>query len=57
MIDLLSGWKGFIMAMFFMVKGDKDYLLEWLLVGQKHDCQSIAVAMSEEKVSEDAEGA
>jgi hypothetical protein len=44
-------------AMFFMVGGDADNLLEWLLVGQKHDCQSIVVAMSEQKVTEDAEGA
>jgi hypothetical protein len=43
--------------MFFGVAGNADYLLEWLLVGQKHDCQSITVAMSEEKVSEDTEGA
>ena len=45
------------MPTFFVVEGDADNLLEWLLVGQKHDCQSIVVAMSEEKVSEDAEGA
>ncbi len=45
------------MAIFFVVEGDADNLLEWLMVGQKHDCQSIVVAMSEEKVSEDTEWA
>jgi hypothetical protein len=45
------------MAMFFVMEGDADNLLEWILVGQKHDCQSIVVAMSEKKVPEDAEGA
>ncbi len=45
------------MPTFFVVEGDADNLLEWLLVGQKHDCQSIVVAMSEEKVSKDSEGA
>ena len=45
------------MAMFFVVGGDADNILEWLLAGWKHDCQSIVVAMSEENVSEDAEGA
>jgi hypothetical protein len=45
------------MAMFFVVEDDADNLLEWLLVGRKHDCQSIVMAMSEEKVSKDAKGA
>jgi hypothetical protein len=57
LIDQQPDWKGFIVAMFFVVDSNADDLLEWLLVGQKHDCQSIVVARSEEKVSEDAEGA
>jgi hypothetical protein len=57
LIDQLLDWKGIVMAMFFVVGGDADNLLEGLLVGQKHDCQSIVMAISEEKVSEDEEGA
>jgi hypothetical protein len=45
------------MAIFFVVEGDADNLLEWLLVGHKRDCQGNIVAISEEKVFEDAEGA
>jgi hypothetical protein len=57
LVDQLLDWKGFVVAIFFVVEGDADNLLEWLLVGQKHDCQSIIVAMSQEKVLENAEGA
>jgi hypothetical protein len=56
-MDQLPDWEGFVVAMFFMVGGDADNLMEWLLVGQKHDCQSIIAAMSEGKFSKDAEGA
>jgi hypothetical protein len=57
LIDELPDWKGFVVSMFFVVGGVADNLPEWLLVGQKHDCQSVVVAISKEKVSEDAEGA
>jgi hypothetical protein len=33
----------------FVAGGEANNLLEWLLVDQKHDCQCIVVAMSEEE--------